>query len=280
MGRKANVPSRGVQEENKPNRGGVQSEDKKPQETVSKIVHKKITYEGRQYEYHPDCPCSGCRDLRLHPEPTICDWCHEKHCGGAEHCSTSQYGGGGDLRQTTGTDGSSSGDDNKTQIPEGLANDICGIIADRVKAITKTIKEIANDMLPRYQGETTTEPARTPSGGGRRTRERDGHEYLKWQDLSSDWKTAKILACQPMEDNFNKGKTLVMCKLSLEGKIRLFPLRVNNPNLEVLQNAFGVDENDWVDRHILLKTEEHSITGQHQIVADVPEQKESTRRKK
>lgn len=132
-------------------------------------------------------------------------------------------------------------------------------------------------MLPRYQGETTTE-TRTPAGGGRR-RERDGHEYLKWQDLSSDWKTAKILACQPMEDNFNKGKTLVMCKLSLDGKIRLFPLRTNNPNLEVLQNVLGVDENEWVDKKIQLRTVEHPITGAHQIEADVPEEKDGRRKK-
>jgi hypothetical protein len=126
-------------------------------------------------------------------------------------------------------------------------------------------------MLPRYQGSTTTEE---PTGGGRsrgRTQQpRDGHDYLKWTHLSADPKTAKVLACRLQPDNFKPKEQLIMTKLSLDGQTFLFPLRLNNPNLQVLQNAFGYDENEWIDKKFHVFAEEDEVTGQHRIAVEAP----------
>ena len=123
--------------------------------------------------------------------------------------------------------------------------------------------------IPRYQGGTVEDGPSTTRGGKRAPRARDGHDFLKADDLSTDPKTAKILAVRVQPDNFNPKVNVVMCKVTLDGHIKMWPIRLNNPNLEVLQNAFGTNENDWLDKKIQLSVEEDEFDGRHWIRAAI-----------
>lgn len=238
------------------------------------LKHKPITYHGRSYNFDSNCSCAGCESLRVYPEPSKCDWCKQTHCGGPEHCSTEERGSGSDVLGASETDSS---------VPEGYLEDVCGIIRDRIGLITQTVKEIAEEMIPRYQGATTEEVQTAPSRGnsrgrGRGNRERDGHNFLKWEEIGNGTKPGKILAVKVQPDNFDKSQTCVMCKVSVDGQIRLYALRINNPNLETLQNAWGFDENDWVDKKVTWSVEEDDLTGRHNIRVDPAEEQKKGRK--
>jgi hypothetical protein len=138
--------------------------------------------------------------------------------------------------------------------------------------ITQTVRDLENqrlkenNLLPAYQQSDDSTPNR---GQTQRTpRARDGYDYLKAADLTEDKKTAKILSCRLQPDNFDKSRQLVSVKLSLNGVIKLWPVRINNPSLAVLQEAFGRNEDDWVEKRILLWSEEDEHTGKHQIAVE------------
>lgn len=233
-------------------------------------THKQITFEGRSYNYDPDCACAGCESLRRYPEPTKCDWCKTTHCGGADHCSTQVDGRSGEVLGAGEAD---------STISEKFLEDVCGIIRDRIAMITQTVKEMNETMIPKYQGETTNEPASTSTGGRRSTtKKRDGFDFLKTDDLSKDAKTAKILACRVQPDNFNKSQKVVMVKLSLDGQIKMWPIRLNNPSLEVLSGAFGSDENDWVDKKIGLFVTEDEFDGRRFIAVEPAREEKKNKR--
>lgn len=234
------------------------------------LKHQPYEYKGRRYNFDPNCDCAGCISLRKYPEPAVCDWCKQSHCGGPDHCSTEELCTDGGVR---GADQTSS------TISEGYLEDVCDVIRDRIKQITTTVKELNENMIPRYQGQTTTEEVQSAPqqrrGGNRRgnnNRQRDGHNYLNWEDIGNGTRPGKILACRVQPDSFDKSQTSVVCKVTVDGKIFIYTLRLNNPNLETLQNAWGFDENDWVDKKVTWSTEEDEVTGRHNIRVEPAEE--------
>jgi hypothetical protein len=271
VGRKNAIPSKRVQKkESKPESTKVVAAGKTDLELDKPdISHHQVSFEGRSYQYAGDCPCAGCESIRRYPHPTMCDWCHENHCGGPEHCNTKKYGTGDDIRGASETSSDTS---------EGFIEGVCSIVRDRISTITKTIKELSEMTIPRYQDKSTIEdgPTRGKNIGGRsRERQGTGHKYLALSDLSFDKKTAKILGVKvgPGTASWNKDQTVVTCKLSLEGSLRMWTLTVNNPNLEILQNAFGSDENDWTEKKVQLFIEENDWDGKQNIRCAVVEGK-------
>jgi hypothetical protein len=220
------------------------------------MAHQIIEFDGRKYTYDPDCACAGCTSLKTYPIPSKCDWCHATHCGGPEHCRTEEHGGGDKV---LGADQAVSAEF------EGFIDDVCGIVLDRIKNITATIKEMSQ-MIPNYQQDIR--PTSTRRGGANQNRQRSGHQYLRVEDLSADPTVATIRSCRVETDNFRPDRKLVSVKMTLNGEIRLWSIRDNNPNLDVLKSAFGPDENDWVDKKISLVAEEDEHSGRQNIAAE------------
>lgn len=100
-----------------------------------------------------------------------------------------------------------------------------------------------------------------PSGGGARGA-RSGFPYLNQTNqatyLSTDKKTVKIL-----DVKVNLGeKNPVTVKLAIDGKQVLWGLNGRNPNMDILLNAYGTEERDWVGNTMGMNLEQDEFTGQ------------------
>jgi hypothetical protein len=239
------------------------------------MPHQQITVEGRSYQFDPDCNCEGCQGLRKFPEPALCDWCHKVHCGDSHSCSTEEHDASLGVR---GADNS----DNIEPEENGEYDLLCLDIRARIKSITNYIKE-NYDMLPRAQVDnspaTPQQRANFENGKGS-SRKRDGFPFLNKAMLSTAKKQAKVLDVREAPDNFKPGETLVQLKVALEGKTCLYSLRLNNPMLEVLQDAWGLDEDKWKNQTMSMFLEVDEFTGVGQIRLDPDEEPAATRPKK
>jgi hypothetical protein len=111
----------------------------------------------------------------------------------------------------------------------------------------------------------------TPAAGKKRT---GGMEWLKNEDLSKTPKEAKILGVRL--DGENRYGPRVNVKLALEGKIKFWGIptaKSKSPNYRLLLDKFGADENDWVDKRILILLEQDEFSGQWFPRVDFPEVK-------
>lgn len=93
--------------------------------------------------------------------------------------------------------------------------------------------------------------------------------FLNADMLSTQPKEARILMVRN-EPQHRFGPSVVV-KLALEGKTVLWTLNVsNNPNFGILLNKFGKDENEWVDKRILLLLEQDEFSEQYNIRTQFP----------
>jgi hypothetical protein len=226
-------------------------------------IHRQITYEGRSYQYASGCPCSGCESIRRYPNPSLCDWCGEIHCGGPEHCTTERHENGSGFRGESET---------ISGAPERDLEDLCRIIRDRISTITQLVKEKAEMTIPRYQGGSIEDG---PARGGRKTtttnRENQGYGNLTIADLSDNPQDARILGCLVEEQvRYEKKQSVVVVKVLLDGKTKLWTLTTTNPNLETLTKAFGDNEQDWEGETIQLVICKPNFKGQRWPEAIVP----------
>lgn len=110
-------------------------------------------------------------------------------------------------------------------------------------------------MLPEADGKPEA-----LSGG--KTRRKGGMEYLKAEDLSTSPREARIVAVK-FDPDHNFGPSVVV-KLALDGKVKFWTLRIRkNPNYQILLEAFGRDENSWVEKKVHLWNQEDEFSGQY-----------------
>jgi len=215
--------------------------------------HKKITFEGRSYNFDPSCHCVGCENLRKYPDTSQCDWCGKKHCGGSEHCNTQEYGTGNDI---------CGADETISPAFERHLEGLCSVIRDRIESITNTIKENAT-MLPQSSGQTASRTARGQKNNSNR---------LRPEDLSSQAREGKILAARA--DLEGKYGAQVILKIAVNGEIKFWYLDIKkNPNYQLLTEKFGFDENEWVNQKILLGVEQDDFYGNYWVRVSFPENK-------
>ena len=124
--------------------------------------------------------------------------------------------------------------------------------------------------IPRYQGEVQQE---TSTRSNNRNKGRNqGYQNLTIEDLSETPKNAKILGAIVEEQvRYEKKQVVVVVKLSVEGKIRLWNLTTANPNLETLTAAFGSDENDWAEKKVQLLISKPNFRGQQWPEVIIPD---------
>jgi hypothetical protein len=118
-----------------------------------------------------------------------------------------------------------------------------------------------------------------PTGDGNNTQRRNsgGLNFINTPDLSTTAKEAKILMVKFTE----KGKSgpSITLKLAFEGEIRYLwvPARKSDDRYKVMLDAFGPDENNWVDERIHLVLEQDKFTEGYKTVIKVPAKESSSK---
>jgi hypothetical protein len=118
--------------------------------------------------------------------------------------------------------------------------------------VTQPDEEDDPNMIPR--GNMAPQNARGRGTGTQR--QQTGLDFLSIKDLSATKQLAKILAARTQPDTYKPGQPdLVAVKIQLPGKLRLWNLRTNNPNLEYLGDQLGDDETQWAGVELFLFNE-------------------------
>lgn len=131
-----------------------------------------------------------------------------------------------------------------------------------------SFKEEIRTMLP-AAGNTEKAPKKT---SGRS----NGLPFLTNEHLSKQPKEAKILSVRVVTKEWNgKSSQAVSLRLAMEGHQFMWDLKLSNPNLATLQQQFGLEENEYVDKKILLYLEqdEHSLQYWPRVDFPKPESK-------
>lgn len=104
-----------------------------------------------------------------------------------------------------------------------------------------------------------------------------GLNFLNAQDLTSNPQEAKVLMVRYTE----KGKSgpSITLKIAFKGDIRYLwvPARKSDPRYATLLNAFGPDENNWVDQRINLFLEKDDFSENYVQRIAVPKEKPAAR---
>jgi hypothetical protein len=114
--------------------------------------------------------------------------------------------------------------------------------------------------------------SRTSGGGTKGGGAGGALPYLNADMLSIVPKEALILMVRS-EPNHRFGPSVV-CKISLEGRTMLWTLNIdNNPNFGTLVHKFGKNEEEWVEKRILLLLEQDEFSEQFNIRTQFPSAK-------
>jgi hypothetical protein len=141
-------------------------------------------------------------------------------------------------------------------------------IGEAIRRALPEIEKENEDMLPNAG---TPSQGKRGGGGSRGGGAAGALPYLNADMLSTQPKEAKILMVRN-EPAHRFGPSVVV-KLALEGKTVLWTLNIsNNPNFAILLHKFGKDENEWVDKRILLLLEQDEFNEQYNIRTQFPKQ--------
>lgn len=136
-----------------------------------------------------------------------------------------------------------------------------------------SLKEEIRTMLP-AAGTTEKATPRKNSGGSARI------PFLTVEHLTKQPKEAKVLSVRAMTKEWNgRASQVVSYKLAMDGHTFMWDLKLANPNLKILQDKFGLDENDHVGQKILLFLEQDEHTEQYWPRVDFPSGTQKTKNK-
>jgi hypothetical protein len=127
-----------------------------------------------------------------------------------------------------------------------------------------------NDAPQQQQG-------RRQNTGRSRGSGQTGIPYLKTENVNFDKRTANIIACRVEDDAFKPGQQAVVAKIAFAGNTYLWTIRLDNPNLDILCDAFGDDEQKWVGKDFLLFLETDEFTNKNYTRVEIPVGKGKTR---
>jgi hypothetical protein len=128
-----------------------------------------------------------------------------------------------------------------------------------------------NDEMINRNQQTSSQPQQQQQRRGGRTGggSSDGIKYLSKADVSIDKRPAKILSTRVQPDNFKPEEDVVSVKILYNGNVKLWTLRMTNPNLDTFIDAWSNDESTWLEKefNLFLITDEHD--GKTQIRAEI-----------
>lgn len=149
-------------------------------------------------------------------------------------------------------------------------------VLKQVRLITTTVRKV-NRMLPAAQSDTKQE--KTKGKGSFSGRQSTGIPRLQNEHLTKQPKEAIIRSVRAIEKTFNGNtKQAVSFKIAMDGHLFLWDLTLNNPNLAIIQEKLGRDENDYAGRNILIFLEMDEHTEQWWPRVSFPAEKEKTSR--
>jgi hypothetical protein len=122
-------------------------------------------------------------------------------------------------------------------------------------------------MLP----SPTTTANQNQGGAGRRNQQRQntGYEYITLKDLNHNKKLTKVIDVRQNESQAQNRFNDIILKVAFDGRTRLYGLKTSNPVFKTLFDAWGGNENDWVDHEFYLYTEQDDFTGREFARAEV-----------
>lgn len=106
--------------------------------------------------------------------------------------------------------------------------------------------------------------SRGTAPGGRPQQQRSGYTYVTERDLSSSKEIARVIAVKENTTEVKEGQRKysdVIVKIAFKGETRLFGLKYETPNWEILKESFTQDENKWIDREFYLFNETEEFSG-------------------
>jgi len=123
------------------------------------------------------------------------------------------------------------------------------------------------EMIPRSQ--------HSNAGNGNRGQNKKGSglDFLTIDMLSSEKEPIKILAARTQDDTFRPGNQLVAVKVQFKGKMLLWNLRPNNPNLDIVGDMFGDDETKWAGKSMLIFKEKDDFDNKEWMRVEADEKK-------
>lgn len=134
----------------------------------------------------------------------------------------------------------------------------CGRNYGCCSEVEYNLTEEDETMIPRG-----TNSRQQQSGGGG-TKRQQGYDYARYDSpwLTYDEQTAKIqeVKINPQVEG-RQNYSDVVVKFTVGGKPHLLGLRVGNPELDKLTDAFGDNENQWVGREFAIYLEEDVFDG-------------------
>lgn len=120
------------------------------------------------------------------------------------------------------------------------------------------------------RSDTPQQSGRSRNTGSKGGSNRGGLPYLKTENLNFDKRTANIIAARTEDDNFKPGQQAVVVKIAFAGNTYLWTLRLDNPNLDILCDAFGDDEEKWPGKEFLLFLETDSFNNKNWMRVEIP----------
>jgi hypothetical protein len=181
--------------------------------------------------HNPTCRCDRCEGIRRYPREELCDWCNKVHVGDANNCEPDNT--------------------EELELPEDTLQQekIFWHVSNSIKKITEEVKQ----MIPTGNNQ--------PQQSNTRTTSRTGLPYIAEANqhtfLTTDPQTAKIIDCRVNAEQRNP----LTLKIVVAGKQFLWGINPKNPNWNILLEAYGNQENDWVGKQLGMYLAEDSFTG-------------------
>jgi hypothetical protein len=114
-----------------------------------------------------------------------------------------------------------------------------------------------------------------PTGDGTQTRSRNnsggGLAFVNPEDLSTQPQEAKILMVKFTEKGGKSNQPSITLKIAFKGDIRYvwMPARISDPRYKLFLDAFGPDENNWVEERFTMKLKKDDFTEKYQTQYEI-----------
>ena len=136
----------------------------------------------------------------------------------------------------------------------------CSTIEYTVGVFNSESPKGETEMLP---ASTAGKPQTQSTGNRQQSGGRSGLNYIKPANLTTDKAIAKILdvrVAEPPQDG-TRNFSDIRFKIALRGVTWLYGVRLNNPELKKLQDAFGLDENNYPGKKFYMYVQEDEFDG-------------------
>lgn len=122
-----------------------------------------------------------------------------------------------------------------------------------------------------------------PTGDGNNNSRRNtggGLPFINTEDLSTQPQEAKILMVKFTEKGGKSNQPSITLKVAFKGEIKYvwMPARISDPRYKMFLDAFGPDENNWVDERFTMQLKKDEFTEKYQTQFNIIQEKKGARK--